>query len=239
MSISDSGAQYEELGKVMGELAHEIKNPLSTIKVNLKLVHEELERLEDDRKDSHRPASRALRKVTVVQKETERLEHILNNFLRYVDKPHLQLETLDVNVLVNDMIDFFSPQACGRHITIRQSLSEKPLECRLDPVMLKQSILNIFLNAKQAMPEGGELMVRTEQAEGCAIIQISDTGCGIAEDELPRIVEAYYSTKPEGSGLGLPTARRIVEAHGGSITVDSVPGKGTMFRICVPQKKQN
>jgi signal transduction histidine kinase len=100
--------------------------------------------------------------------------------------------------------------------------------------MLKQVILNLFINAQQAMNAGGELMIRTDLSKNDALIQISDTGSGIAPDKLPHIFESYHSGRPQGTGLGLATAKKIVTAHNGTITVASEPGKGTSFTIKLP-----
>jgi len=235
-----NGHQLEELGKLTGELAHEIKNPLSTIKINLELVSEELQdstSAESGKSGSERDnrnLTRALRKIAVIQKETDRLEQILDGFLRYVDKTELHLATADINELISDMIDFYSPQAHSHSITMRHGLHNKPLICKVDTDMLKQVILNLFINAQQAMGKGGELMVRTFLQKKEAVIQINDTGSGIAPEKLPHIFNAYYSSRPQGSGLGLPTAKKIVEAHNGKITVDSEPQKGTSFTIKLP-----
>jgi signal transduction histidine kinase len=232
--------QLENLSKLIGELTHEIKNPLSTIKINLKLVSEGLKDLSSAEfatssahKDDQR-FTRALRKITVIQKETDRLEQILDGFLRYVDRTELQLASVDVNELISDMIDFYSPQGHSHSITVRQGLHAEPLICRVDADMLKQVILNLFINAQQAMSNGGELIIRTAKQKKDAVIQISDTGSGIAADKLPKIFDAYYSSRPHGSGLGLPTAKKMVEAHNGTIAVDSEPGKGTSFTIKLP-----
>ena len=224
--------ELEELGKLTGELAHEIKNPLSTIKINLKLTAEELERSNLDKGGQR--FTRALRKIAVIQKETDRLEQILDGFLRYVGKTELQLASVDINSLISDMIDFYSPQAHSRSITMRQQLYSNPLVCKVDTDMLKQVILNLFINARQAMSDGGELIIRTDRHKKDAVIQITDTGRGIAPDKLHNIFNAYYSSRPQGSGLGLPTAKKIVEAHNGTIAVDSEPGKGTSFTIRLP-----
>jgi signal transduction histidine kinase len=222
--------QLEELGKLTGELAHEIKNPLSTIKVNLELAAEELKRPSKN----DQTAARALKKITVVQKETDRLEQILDGFLRYVSRPELQLASVNINELLSDMVDFYSPQAYSRSITIRQGLSSEPLVCKVDAGMLKQVVLNLFINAQQAMSNGGELMIRTGRQKENVVIQISDTGKGITADKLPDLFKPYCSFRLSGTGLGLATAKRIVEAHSGTIAVDSEPGKGTLFTIKLP-----
>ena len=232
--------QLEELSKLTGELAHEIKNPLSTIKINLKLTAEELEGLNfaesgkiDPERDDRR-FKRALRKIAVIQKETDRLEQILDGFLRYVSRPELQLASVNINEMLGDMVDFYSPQAYSHSITIRQGLSSEPLVCKVDASMLKQVVLNLFINAQQAMNSGGELMIRTGRQKESVVIQISDTGRGIAADKLSDIFKPYCSFRMSGTGLGLATAKRIVEAHNGTITVDSEPGKGTLFTIRLP-----
>jgi signal transduction histidine kinase len=227
--------QLEELSKLTGELAHEIKNPLSTIKINLKLTAEELEgsnKIDSERDDQR--LKRALRKIAVIQKETDRLEQILDGFLRYISRPELQLASVNINELLSDMVDFYSPQAYSHSITIRQGLSSEPLVCKVDASMLKQVVLNLFINAQQAMNSGGELIIRTSKEKKNAVIQISDTGRGIAADKLSDIFKPYCSFRLSGTGLGLATAKRIVEAHNGTITVDSEPGKGTLFTIRLP-----
>jgi len=234
------GGQLEELSRLTGELAHEIKNPLSTIKVNLKLIAEELEEFKtaasgkNSTTGDDQQFARLLRKMTVIQKEADRLEQILGSFLRYVGKTELQPAVADINELVGDMIDFYSPQAYTHSITVRQGLHNGVLLCSVDAGMLKQVLLNLFINAQQAMSGGGELMIRTAREKQNAVIQISDTGSGIAAEKLPRIFEPYHSFKPNGSGLGLATAKKIINAHNGTINIDSAIGKGTQFTIKLP-----
>ena len=234
---SENLRQLEELGKLTGGLAHEIKNPLSSIKVNLRLVSEDLEAAggarggDTELESANHKLARAMRKVGVVQKETDRLEQILDGFLRYVGRTELNTARVDINELVGDMVDFYSPQALSHSITLRQGLCAEPLFCKVDADMLKQVILNLFINAQHAMSTGGELMIRTDRQQGDAVIRISDTGTGINPDRLPHIFDAYHSSGPSGTGFGLPTAKKIVDAHHGTIRVESEPGKGTSFTI--------
>lgn len=230
----------EELTRLTGELAHEIKNPLSTIKVNLKLAEEALQDV--DLSDPGRvlweqcrqKLAGASRKIDIVQKETDRLEQILDGFLRYVRRPDLQLVTVDLNELVGDMIDFYSPQAYSHSLTVRQGLVNTPLVCRVDAGALKQVLLNLFINAQQAMDGGGELMIHTARQGQYAVIQINDTGRGIPPERLATLFRPYQSSRSGGMGLGLATAKKIIEAHRGRIGVHSEPGTGTSFTIELP-----
>lgn len=243
----------EELTKLTGELAHEIKNPLSTVKINLQLAKEALDDVdltEPSRvlwDQCRHSLAGAARKIAVVQKETDRLEQILDSFLKYVRRPDLQLATVDLNELVGDMVDFYSPQAYSRTLTVRQGLCNEPLLCRADPGALKQVLLNLFINSQQAMEgsptrisalgtpvNGGELMIRTLRQAERAVVQISDTGKGIPPERLSSIFQPYHSSRSGGTGLGLATAKKIVEAHGGAISVHSEVGKGTSFTIQLP-----
>jgi two-component system, NtrC family, sensor histidine kinase HydH len=219
--------QVEDLGRLTGGLAHEIKNPLSTIKVNLQLLGEDLQSTDPQ-------VARWRKKLQVVQKETDRLQAILDEFLRYIGKPELNPGPADINGILNDMADFFAPQAQSSRILIRRMLSPDPLMAAVDINAFKQTLLNLFLNAQQAMPTGGELILRTGQDKRTVFVEVIDTGCGIDPQNLDKIFLAYYTTKSSGSGLGLPTARKIVAAHGGTITVASQAGKGSCFRIDLP-----
>lgn len=231
---------HEELTTLTGELAHEIKNPLSTIKVNLKLTREALEGVDPAEpaaiaSDRGRQAlSSALRKITIIQKETDRLEQIVDGFLRYVRRPDLQLVTVDLNELVGDMVDFYWPQAHSHGLTLRHSLAGEPLLCRVDAGALKQVLLNLFINSQQATDEGGELLVRVVRRGDRAVLEVSDTGRGLPPDKMAAVFRPYQSWRPGGMGLGLATAKKIVEAHDGQICVHSEPGKGTSFTIELP-----
>ncbi len=216
------------LSGLIGGLAHELKNPLSTITVNLKLLAEDFQNAQTDRE------RQALVRLDVLGQETRRLSNLLDDVLKFVRRPELQRRNCNVNELMQDMVDFYSAQARSAKLTLRHQLHPAPLICNLDMDLIKQALLNIFINAQQAMPDGGELMIRTSMDGGSALIDITDTGPGISEADRQKMFKVSFSTKQGGSGLGLPTAKRIIQAHQGSIEVQTTPGRGTNFRISLP-----
>ncbi len=231
-----------EIGGMTGGLAHEIKNPLSTIGLNAQLLKEELEEIEAD--DERR--GRMTRRLDALKREVERLRGILQDFLEYAGELRLDLKKQDVSGLVDELGDFFAPQAEKAGVRMRIDLAKVPLLAEVDGPRLKQAILNLMLNAVQAM--GGldtdparsrELILRTSNAlevdgRAMAAIHVIDTGPGIPEPARQKIFQPYFTTKAGGTGLGLPTSRRIVEAHQGRIEVVSEAGRGTDFQIRVP-----
>lgn len=235
-----------ELGVLTSGLAHEIRNPLSTIKMNLQLLAEDISRQQKDCKptpqgpssetldDPKQILQRYLRKIEVVTGEADRLGETLNDFLRYAGKLELHPVRCDVNELMDDLIDFYTPQALSKGVQVRQSLATGPLMCKVDADILKQAILNLLINATQAMGGCGELIIRTEKRQKQAKIDVIDTGPGIDPQEQEKIFEAYYTTRQGGTGLGLPTCRRIIEAHGGHIELVSEKNKGSNFTMYLP-----
>ncbi|MBL7219539.1 MAG: two-component sensor histidine kinase [Phycisphaerae bacterium] len=219
---------FRELGQLTGGLAHEIKNPLSTINMNLKLLAEDLEHHDDELHN------RWLRRLEAVQHETQRLRAILDDFLQYAGKHELQLQDADLRCVVEDLADFFTPQAEDAHVIMRTSLGDDPICCRIDTNLIKQALLNLMINAVDAMSEGGELIINVASGKDKGIIEVIDTGAGIDPMVLPHVFGVYFSTKSGGSGLGLPTTRRIVREQGGTIRVDSELGKGSRFTIALP-----
>ncbi len=216
------------LGGLAGGLAHEIKNPLSTLNINLQLLEEDLQRAGESGNGRH------MMRLATLRREVRRLEEVLDDFLRYARPHELDLQPVDLNALLDEMLDFVTPEATQSGVRISRGFAPDLGTLRVDAARLKQAFLNIVINAKQAMRTGGELMVRTRRVRRGIEIDFIDTGTGIAPDDLPRIWDVYFSTKEKGTGLGLPTARRIVEEHGGSIGVHSEPGKGTCFTVFLP-----
>jgi len=216
------------IGTLAGGLAHEIKNPLSTLNINLQLLQEELESMTGEN------SKRVYRKTQVLQKEVQRLEQILNDFLRFARGQKLELKDHDINEILDEVADFVTPEIKQKKILILKSYDADLPQCHLDSNLIKQAILNIIINAEQAMENGGELMIRTSKDKKYIQIDITDTGPGIPKDIIDKIFQVYFSTKKTGTGLGLPTAKRIIEDHRGTISVQSEEGKGTNFSIKLP-----
>lgn len=242
-----------EIGAMTGGLAHEIKNPLSTIGLNAQLLIESIEDLQipDDER------SRLLGRMKSLRREVERLRGILTDFLEFAGKVHLEPRPTDLNTLVEELVDFYLPEAERHGIRVRTELTAEEPFALVDPKLIKQAVLNLLLNATHAMsarnppPAGGDrtaallpgsngqLTLRTAQSrdpDGRRVLRIHviDTGPGIAPDVLARIFQPYFTTRSGGSGLGLPTARRLIEAHGGRLEVESELGKGTDFAVVLP-----
>ena len=228
-----SAERVAELVTLTGGLAHEIKNPLSTVGLNLQLAEEDL-----DGSDPNQ--HRVIRRLHTVQREANRLREILDDFLRFAGKMELDRRPTDVNALLEEIADFFSPQASLQRVQLRVRKLDRPLIVPVDPRLIQQALLNLMINAVQAMTAGGgsgELILSAAAptpAEPMARLDVIDTGPGIPADVLPNIFTAYYSTKKSGTGLGLAISQRVAAEHGGSLTVTTEPGKGTDFTLRLP-----
>ncbi len=228
-----------EIGAMTGGLAHEIRNPLSTVGMNAQLLREAIEDLEGV---SEEQKGRIVRRIGTLHREVERLRDILGDFLRYAGEVHLATERVNLNDVVEEIRDFFEPQAEHEGVRIRAELSPTALAVEIDAAQFKQALLNLMLNATQAMagdpgsPQR-ELILRTERSEvsGQAVcrVHVIDTGPGMEPSVRANIFNPYFSTKAGGTGLGLPTTKRLIEAHRGTIEVVSEPGRGTDFVITV------
>jgi len=249
--VDPPNQQYAELAELAGGFIHEIKNHLSTLGLNLQLLAEDFQEPQ-----SHRER-RALERIHRLQSECEHLLDIANDFLRFARLKDLQLEPTDVALLIEDLVDFFGPTARQANIDIKCYFPADLPAVRLDRELFKQALLNLLLNGQQAMPGGGELTIQAAvEREGaergapsaepvsgaprsalCAptiCLSFIDTGKGMSPEVAARAFKPFYSTKTGGSGLGLPTTRRIIEAHGGTIELQSEPGRGSKFTIRLP-----
>jgi signal transduction histidine kinase len=222
-----------ELGTLTGGLAHEIKNPLSTVQLNLQLLREDLD-------PAHPSHGRIVHRLDTVRREASRLRDILDDFLKYAGKLELVRQEVELNGLLQDLVDFFLPQAQSQRVQLRLRRSDEPIAAPIDPRLLKQAVLNLMINALQSITssgrKGGELILSVSRDGPEALIEVIDTGKGIAPEDRERIFQAYYSTRRGGSGLGLAMTRRIIQEHGGRLEVRSELDKGSDFMIFLPMK---
>lgn len=237
-----------ELGTLTGGLAHEIKNPLSTVGLNVQLLQEDIDQLARDFPGTADAVARTRRRCDALLREAQRLREILEDFLRFAGRVELDRQPADLNDLADELTAFFEPQAAEARVNLRPDLAASPSVAPVDAALLKQAVLNLMINATQAMadardagqPHGGadELIVRTANTRHlgrpAVCIHVTDTGPGLPPETVAKVFQPYFSTKRTGTGLGLPTARRIVNEHGGALTVHSEPGRGTDFTITLP-----
>ncbi|MBM80926.1 MAG: two-component sensor histidine kinase [Planctomycetaceae bacterium] len=220
--------QYAEIAALAGALAHEIKNPLSTISMNLELLTEDLNEGDIPQRE------RMVRKVSTVQKECGHLQEILDDFLQFARVGELELTESDLNQVVTEFIEFFQPQAAEYNVEISPHLASGLPRVKLDQKLIRQILMNLALNAQQAMPDGGRIEIQTLSLDGEVQLVLIDDGAGMNERTRDKIFDIFYSTKSGGSGLGLPTVRKIVTAHHGTISCESELERGTRFQIAFP-----
>jgi len=260
-----SAERLAEQGTMTSGLAHEIKNPLSTVGLNIQLLQEDLSDLSGNldamsSSQSHDPnvvrdaqdrIGRIDRRFEALARETNRLRETLEDFLRFAGRLQLEKEQANLNTIVEEVADFFAPQAEAAKVHLRTQFAE-PVQVDVDVSLLKQALLNLAINAVQAMTRareqdqphggGGELILRTEVSRTptgpMAELFIVDTGPGISEEVLDKVFQPYFSTRRGGTGLGLPIARRIVEEHGGTMSIHSELGRGTqmILRLSVSEE---
>jgi len=216
------------LGTLASGFAHEIKNPLSTLGVNLQLLEEDLATAETPRE------RRVAGRVRLLRKEIARLNEILEDFLRFARGRKPDVRAADLRGLLDDVLDFLAPEMRNRRLDLWRQYSQSAVAADVDAGLLKQAVLNILLNAQQAMSDGGQIIVRVGREGDFARLDFIDDGPGISTEDLQKVFNIYFSTKEKGTGLGLATTKRIVEQHNGTISLESEPGKGTDVVVRLP-----
>jgi signal transduction histidine kinase len=217
------------MGVLAAGLAHEIKNPLSTMSLNLQL-------LEEDYSDPGSPQEeRTLRRARLLLGEVKRLDGIVNDFLTLARGYEVTPSAVDLDLVVAELLRFH--EAVHQRISVEARSAVAP-EARFvvaDPQLLRLALTNLLVNAQQAMAEGGgELLIETRARDHVVELRVTDTGPGIARDGVEKIWQPFFSTKQGGTGLGLPTTRRMVEEMGGEVRVVSELGRGTRFILSLP-----
>ena len=225
-----------ELGAMTGGLAHEIKNPLSTVGLNAQLLIEDLQQAPLDEAERER----LVRRVETLRREVDRLAGILTDFLQFAGRVKLAPERRDLRLILEELGDFYHPQCEQSDVILRMQLPDQPLAVSVDKGLFKQAMLNLMINAVQTMAadqregQSSELLIEAERVGDRVEVTVTDTGPGIDPSMLEEIFHPYVSHRAGGTGLGLPTTRRIIEEHGGRLSAESELGRGTCFRIALP-----
>jgi signal transduction histidine kinase len=221
--------RFLELAQLAGHLLHEIKNHVGTISINLQLLAEDLSPPESPRE------RQALQRALRLRQECQRLADLSNDFLRFAQLRDLKRVPTRLQDLIAELVDFYGPSARQANIDIKCFLPADLPTVSVDRELIKQGLLNLLLNAVQAMPQGGVITIQALAEPDAVAIMVIDTGTGMSPEVLARVFEPFFTTRSGGSGLGLPLLRKIVESHGGSVQVESEPGRGTKFTVRLPR----
>ena len=218
----------DDVAELAGGFIHEVKNHLSTFNLNLQL-------LADDFAAPQTPRERkAKQRIDRLTDQAQKLIDVSNAFLRFARARQITKRPENLAEVLDDMTDFVGPTMRAANITLRSYPDPDMPPVPMDRELFKQALLNLLLNAEQAMPEGGEIVIQSRREEDVVCVDIIDTGTGIDAETMAKLFRPFYTTKPGGTGLGLATSRKILHAHGGDLTVQSEPGRGSKFTLCLP-----
>lgn len=209
-------------------VAHEVRNPLNSVQINLSILEQELSELVTDRQ------AHVFAVLAKIAAEIKRLDDFVSEFLRFARPPKLNIERSPVRILLADLAAFITPECSKKGVALSLDLGG-PETARVDGFQLKQGILNLILNALQATPAGGHVVLRASGDKRRLEVSVSDDGEGMSPETREKAFTPFFTTREEGTGLGLPLVRRIAEQHGGSVEVFSTPGKGTTVTMVFPE----
>src|SRR3954447_20087743 len=212
------------ISRVSGGVAHEVKNPLNAILLHVEVAKAKLARGDTDVEPQ----------MEIISREILRLDRVVKTFLDFTKPVELNLTTAPLHELVDEIVELARPQADAAKIRVNVIQEAEGVSVRVDRDLIKQAVLNVVVNAIEAMPQGGELRFEALAGEDTAEIRVSDTGSGIPPELREKIFRLYFTTRKEGSGIGLAMTFRIVQLHDGTIDFTSEPGKGTTFFIRLP-----
>lgn len=214
------------IGNMAAHVAHEIRNPLATIGGFARSVLKDPEN-----------APRTARNARIILEEVERLEHILRNVMDFARPSRPVFKEVDLNEVLRGLCAFMEAEFAKRTIRLVLDLGNGLPSVWLDPAQMRQVFINLIQNGLESMGSGGTLTVMTSQSNGSVTVEVADTGRGIAPEEMERLFQPFFTTKPGGTGLGLAVSQKIVNDHGGDLTVESQKGRGARFRVLLPVKR--
>jgi signal transduction histidine kinase len=219
------------VGKLSLKVAHEVRNPIAAIELNAELVGD----LVKERGGADMEEAATL--VTAIREQVNALDAITEEYLAFARFPRPQYDEDSVNEMVAALVEFVRPVAARQGSTVEATTDQTVPPMAIDRTLLRQSILNLVKNGLEALGRGGKLTVSTRRVNDHVEIAIQDTGAGIASDVGKRLFEQFFTTKPQGTGLGLYISRQIIEEHGGTLRWESAPGAGTTFTATLPIKR--
>jgi signal transduction histidine kinase len=211
-------------GRVTGGVAHEVKNPINAIVLHLQLLQNKLMELDPDTR----------RHMDIIGSEIHRLDRVVQTLVDFTRARELHLMEVDLRRLLDEVALLAGPDAEQHGVKIKREMPAEPLPVKADLDLIKQALLNVVLNGIQAMPEGGQLTISARREENAAVAEISDCGMGIPQDVQEKIFELYFTTKKDGTGIGLAQTYQILQWHYGSVEFESREGEGTTFRFRLP-----
>ena len=212
------------IGRLTSGVGHEVKNPITAIVVHLELLKNKIG-------DGNPPA---LRHLEIIDSEIHRLDRVVQTLVDFSRPVELQLREQDLRQVIGDVLTLASDELSTRNVTLVSSVSSNPLIANVDADLLKQAVLNVIQNGAQAMPDGGLLRVVLEEHKKNALLRIADEGVGIPDEIRDKIFDLYFTTKSEGSGIGLAMTYRILQLHHGSVEVQNNESRGTEFVLRIP-----
>jgi two-component system sensor histidine kinase HydH len=222
------------LARLLARLAHEIRNPLSSLDIHVQLLEEDLVQAAPETRQQ------LSGRLEIIRGELTRLENIVKRFLRLASPSALELETVHLSQIVGHVCKLLGPEAAARQIEITMQVEPNLPALCADGVQLTQALLNLVINALQAIGNRGRVQVRLYTAGGqWVFLDVQDSGPGVPPEKLASVFEPYFTTKEEGSGLGLWIAQQIATAHRGGLEVSNAPEGGALFRLKLPLPQEN
>ena len=216
------------LQRLLARLAHEVRNPLSSLDIHIQLLEEDLAGLLPEMRNKLSP------RLEIIRGELHRLERVVDHFLRLAGPSELDLEPVEVAKVIGHVCNLLRPEAAARQIELTTEVQSTLPAIRADSVRLTQALMNLVINSMQAVERSGRINVSANLVEAAVLIQVTDTGPGIPPEKLASIFDPYFTTKAEGSGLGLWIAQQIITAHGGRIQARNGPSGGALFAMALP-----